>query len=81
MKNSRLYSSAIIPMFHLSFPESKVAAIQNLASYSPKVLCGFDPCQRVGCLEEKGAICVTDFECNPAFFNDEGNVLKGCRGK
>jgi hypothetical protein len=56
-------------------------AVQKLPSYSPKVLCGFDPCQRVGCLEDKGSICVTDFECNPTFFDDEGNVLKGCRGE
>ncbi|XP_028400687.1 uncharacterized protein LOC114523845 isoform X2 [Dendronephthya gigantea] len=59
--------------------EDKVTAVKNLASYSPKVLCGFDPCQRVGCLEDKGAICVTDFDCNPNFFNDEGHVLKACR--
>ena len=51
-----------------------------MVSYSPKVLCGFDPCQRVGCLQDKGVICVTDFECNPTFFDDEGKVLKNCKG-
>ena len=61
--------------------EEKVAAIRKLSAYSPKVMCGFDPCQKVGCLENKGAICVTDFECNPTFFDDHGNVLKGCKGK
>ena len=60
--------------------EDKVAAVQKMASYSPRALCGFDPCQRVGCLEDKGAICVADFECNPTFFNDEGTVLKKCKG-
>jgi hypothetical protein len=80
VKNSKPYTSLLISPCCVYFPEGKVAAVQNLASYSPKALCGFDPCQRVGCLEEKGAICVTDFDCNPTFFDDEGNVLKRCKG-
>ncbi|XP_046840533.1 uncharacterized protein LOC124434688 isoform X2 [Xenia sp. Carnegie-2017] len=58
--------------------EKKMAAVQKLSSYSPRMLCGFDPCQSVGCIHNIEAFCIADFECNPTFFDNNGRVLKKC---
>ena len=53
----------------------------QVANVNPKLVCDFDPCQEAGCLYNPEARCITDFECNPVFFNTDGKMLPHCKGK
>lgn len=52
----------------------------QVANVDPKTLCDFNPCEEVGCLYDPAAHCITDFECNPSFFNLNGEMLPKCKG-
>lgn len=53
----------------------------QVANVDPKTFCDFNPCEEVGCLYDPAARCITDFECNPTFFNINGKMLPNCKGK
>lgn len=53
----------------------------QVANVDPKSLCDFNPCEEAGCLHDPDAKCITDFECNPMFFNVKGDMLPKCKGK
>lgn len=52
----------------------------QVADVDPKSLCDFNPCEEAGCLHDPAARCITNFECNPVFFNVDGNMLSNCKG-
>ena len=52
----------------------------QVADVDPKSLCDFNPCHEAGCLHDPSARCITDFECNPVFFNVDGDMLSNCKG-
>ena len=52
----------------------------QVANVDPKTFCGFNPCEEVGCLHDPAARCITDFECNPVFFDTDGKMLSKCKG-
>ncbi|KAL9981062.1 hypothetical protein ACROYT_G009719 [Oculina patagonica] len=52
----------------------------QVADVDPKTLCDFNPCEEAGCLHDPAARCITDFECNPVFFNADGDMLPKCKG-
>ena len=52
----------------------------QVADVNPKSLCDFNPCDEAGCLHDPAARCITDFECNPVFFNVDGDMLSNCKG-
>ena len=47
----------------------------------PKDYCGFNPCEEVKCFATLLARCITDFDCNPLFFDQHGNTIKTCQGE
>ena len=53
----------------------------QVANVNPKSLCDFNPCEEAGCLYDPAARCITDFECNPVFFDANGKMLSQCKGK
>lgn len=53
----------------------------QVADVDPKSLCDFNPCEEAGCLHDPAARCITDFECNPVFFNADGDMLPKCKGR
>ena len=69
--HSRLSSNWINYVSHLGL---------QVANVDPKTLCDFNPCEEVGCLYDPAAHCITDFECNPSFFNLNGEMLPKCKG-
>lgn len=64
---------------HLCLPSFNTGP--QVSNVNPKSLCDFNPCEEAGCLYDPTARCITDFECNPIFFNSDGKVISKCKGK
>ncbi|RMX47976.1 hypothetical protein pdam_00005390 [Pocillopora damicornis] len=64
---------------NIKCPAKTLKSLQ-VANVDPKTLCDFNPCEEVGCLYDPAAHCITDFECNPSFFNLNGEMLPKCKG-
>ena len=52
-----------------------------LVRQDPVELCGYSPCKVTKCVTGPAAMCVSDSQCRPVFFDQNGKIIKSCKGK